>query len=44
MLWCVQQAAQQCGSVRIGSAVYEIWEYQGTGKIVTLKTITFRGS
>ena len=28
----------------IGSAVYEIWEYQGTGKIVTLKTITFRGS
>jgi len=24
--------------------VYEIWEYQGTGKIVTLKTITFRGS
>jgi branched-chain amino acid transport system substrate-binding protein len=28
----------------IGSAVYEIWEYQGTGKIVALKTITFRGS
>jgi branched-chain amino acid transport system substrate-binding protein len=28
----------------IGSAVYEIWEYQGTGKIVTLKTITFRGT
>ena len=28
----------------IGSAVYEIWEYQGSGKIVTLKTITFRGS
>ena len=28
----------------IGSAVYEIWEYQGSGKFVTLKTITFRSS
>ena len=28
----------------IGSAVYEIWEYQGAGQIVTLKTITFRGT
>jgi len=24
--------------------VYEIWEYQGSGKFVTLKTITFRSS
>ena len=28
----------------IGSAVYEIWQYDGAGKFVTLKTITFRGS
>lgn len=28
----------------IGSAVYEIWRYDGGGKIVTLRTITFRGS
>lgn len=27
----------------IGSAVYEIWRYDGPGKISTLKTITFRG-
>jgi branched-chain amino acid transport system substrate-binding protein len=27
----------------IGSAVYEIWQYDGPGKISTLKTITFRG-
>ncbi len=27
----------------IGSAVYEIWQYKGTGQIQTLKTITFRG-
>lgn len=27
----------------IGSAVYEIWQYQGASKFVTLKTITFRG-
>jgi len=27
----------------IGSAVYEIWQYQGGGKFTTLKTITFRG-
>jgi branched-chain amino acid transport system substrate-binding protein len=27
----------------IGSAVYEIWQYQGSGKFTTLKTITFRG-
>lgn len=26
----------------IGSAVYEIWRYDGAGKISTLKTITFR--
>jgi ABC-type branched-subunit amino acid transport system substrate-binding protein len=25
------------------SAVFEIWQYQGNGKIATLKTITFRG-
>jgi branched-chain amino acid transport system substrate-binding protein len=28
----------------IGSAVYEIWQYQGTGKFTTLRTITFRGT
>lgn len=28
----------------IGSAVFEIWRYQGNGKIVTEKTVTFRGS
>jgi branched-chain amino acid transport system substrate-binding protein len=28
----------------IGSAVYEIWQYKGSGQIVTLKTITFRGT
>ncbi|HEX3290513.1 MAG TPA: ABC transporter substrate-binding protein [Gaiella sp.] len=28
----------------IGSAVYEIWQYDGAGKITTLRTITFRGS
>ena len=28
----------------IGSAVYEIWQYDGGGKITTLRTITFRGS
>jgi len=28
----------------IGSAVYEIWRYDGAGKIVTLRTITFRGT
>jgi neutral amino acid transport system substrate-binding protein len=27
----------------IGSAVYEIWKYTGTGKIATLSTVTFRG-
>ena len=27
----------------IGSAVFEIWKYSGTGKIDTLKTVTFRG-
>jgi branched-chain amino acid transport system substrate-binding protein len=27
----------------IGSAVYEIWQYQGSSKFATLKTITFRG-
>jgi ABC-type branched-subunit amino acid transport system substrate-binding protein len=27
----------------IGSAVFEIWKYSATGKIDTLKTITFRG-
>jgi ABC-type branched-subunit amino acid transport system substrate-binding protein len=27
----------------IGSAVFEIWQYTGPGKIVTLKTVTFRG-
>lgn len=27
----------------IGSAVYEIWQYNGAGEIATLKTITFRG-
>ncbi|HEX9597919.1 MAG TPA: ABC transporter substrate-binding protein [Gaiellaceae bacterium] len=27
----------------IGSAVFEIWKYAGTGKIETLKTVTFRG-
>jgi ABC-type branched-subunit amino acid transport system substrate-binding protein len=27
----------------IGSAVFEIWKYDGSGKISTLKTITFRG-
>ena len=27
----------------IGSAVFEIWRYDGGGKISTLKTITFRG-
>ncbi|HEX7083838.1 MAG TPA: ABC transporter substrate-binding protein [Gaiellaceae bacterium] len=26
----------------IGSAVFEIWQYKGKGKIVTLKTVTFR--
>jgi ABC-type branched-subunit amino acid transport system substrate-binding protein len=28
----------------IGSAVYEIWQYDGGGKISSLRTITFRGS
>jgi branched-chain amino acid transport system substrate-binding protein len=28
----------------IGSAVYEIWRYDGAGKIVSLRTITFRGT
>jgi ABC-type branched-subunit amino acid transport system substrate-binding protein len=28
----------------IGSAVFEIWKYSGTGKIDTLKTVTFRGT
>jgi len=27
----------------IGSAVYEIWQYNGNGNISTLKTVTFRG-
>jgi branched-chain amino acid transport system substrate-binding protein len=27
----------------IGSAVYEIWQYNGNSKFTTLKTITFRG-
>jgi branched-chain amino acid transport system substrate-binding protein len=27
----------------IGSAVYEIWQYQGNSQFTTLKTITFRG-
>ena len=27
----------------IGSAVFEIWKYSGTGKIDTLKTVTFKG-
>jgi ABC-type branched-subunit amino acid transport system substrate-binding protein len=27
----------------IGSAVFEIWKYQGGGKITTLKTVTFHG-
>jgi branched-chain amino acid transport system substrate-binding protein len=27
----------------IGSAVFEIWKYSATGKIDTLKTVTFRG-
>ena len=27
----------------IGSAVYEIWKYNGNGQIQTLRTITFRG-
>jgi ABC-type branched-subunit amino acid transport system substrate-binding protein len=27
----------------IGSAVFEIWKYAGTGKIDTLSTVTFRG-
>jgi branched-chain amino acid transport system substrate-binding protein len=27
----------------IGSAVYEIWQYNGNGNFSTLKTITFRG-
>jgi branched-chain amino acid transport system substrate-binding protein len=27
----------------IGSAVYEIWRYNGNGNISTLKTVTFRG-
>ena len=27
----------------IGSAVYEIWKYNGNGNISTLKTVTFRG-
>jgi neutral amino acid transport system substrate-binding protein len=27
----------------IGSAVFEVWKYSATGKIDTLKTITFRG-
>ena len=26
-----------------GSAVFEIWKYSGTGKIDTLKTVTFKG-
>jgi branched-chain amino acid transport system substrate-binding protein len=28
----------------IGSAVYEIWQYQGASKFATLRTITFRGT
>jgi ABC-type branched-subunit amino acid transport system substrate-binding protein len=28
----------------IGSAVYEIWQYKGNGQIVTLRTITFKGT
>src|SRR3954453_5377293 len=28
----------------IGSAVYEIWQYGGSGKFTTLRTITFRGT
>ena len=28
----------------IGSAVYEIWQYKGSGQIATLKTITFKGA
>jgi branched-chain amino acid transport system substrate-binding protein len=28
----------------IGSAVYEIWEYEGNSQFKTLKTITFRGT
>jgi ABC-type branched-subunit amino acid transport system substrate-binding protein len=28
----------------ISSAVFEVWQYQGPGKIVTLKTVTFRGT
>ena len=27
----------------IGSAVFEIWRYDGGGKISTLRTVTFRG-
>ena len=27
----------------IGSAVYEIWQYQGSSQFKTLRTITFRG-
>jgi hypothetical protein len=27
----------------ISSAVYEIWRYDGSGKISTLKLITFKG-
>lgn len=27
----------------IGAAVYELWRYDGAGKITTLRTITFRG-
>jgi ABC-type branched-subunit amino acid transport system substrate-binding protein len=27
----------------ISSAVFEIWQYQGAGKIATLRTVTFRG-
>jgi branched-chain amino acid transport system substrate-binding protein len=28
----------------ITSAVFEIWQYQGSGNITTLKTVTFRGT
>ena len=28
----------------IGSAVYEIWQYKGSGQIATLRTITFKGT
>jgi ABC-type branched-subunit amino acid transport system substrate-binding protein len=28
----------------IGSALYEVWRYNGNGKIQTLRTFVFRGS